>query len=89
MWCPECGVGAVDAAGEDRFLAWLRGMRRSRCFALRLLEDAFVLEARGGCTEMRYESRFAVKAPVIGWLLARLVIGAGDESAHGGPLGGY
>ena len=28
-------------------------------------------------------------APVIGWLLARLMIGAGDASAHGGPFGGY
>ena len=55
---------------------WLaEGYEEKSIFALSLLEDAFVLKAQAGCTEIRYESRLAVKAPVIGRLLARLVIG--------------
>lgn len=51
------------------------GYEERSIFALNMLEDAFVLEARGGCTEMTYESCLAVKAPLIGWLLGRFVIG--------------
>ena len=66
----------VQLTPPERIDFWLaEGYVERSLFALSLLEDAFVLEARGGCTEMRYESRLAVKAPVIGWLLARLVIG--------------
>ncbi len=46
----------------------------SGLFALSLLEDSFVLEEKGGCTEFRYESRFAAKTPLVGWLLAKLVM---------------
>ena len=66
----------VQLTPPERIEFWLaEGYEEKSIFALSLLEDAFVLDARGGCTEMRYESRLAVKAPVIGWLLARLMIG--------------
>ena len=66
----------VRLTPPDRIDFWLaEGYEEKSVFALSLLEDAFVLDARGGCTEMTYESRLAVKAPVIGWLLARLIIG--------------
>lgn len=65
----------VQLTEPERIDFWLaEGYGERSIFELSLLEDAFVLEARGGCTEMTYESRLAVKAPVIGWLLARLVI---------------
>ena len=65
----------VRLSEPERIDFWLAdGYEEKSIFALSLLKDAFVLEVRGGCTEMRYESRLAVKAPVIGWLLARLVI---------------
>ena len=66
----------VQLTEPGRIDFWLAaGYEERSIFALSLLEDAFVLDAKGGCTEMRYESRLAVKAPVVGWLLARLVIG--------------
>ena len=66
----------VQLTEPERIDFWLaEGYEEKSVFALSLLEDAFVLDARGGCTEMTYESRLAVKAPVIGWLLARLIIG--------------
>ena len=46
----------------------------SSLFALSLLEDSFVLEEKDGCTEFRYESRFAAKTPLVGWLVAKLVM---------------
>ncbi len=65
----------VQLTPPERIDFWLaEGYEEKSIFALSLLEDAFVLEDRGGCTEMTYESRFAVKAPVIGWLLARLMM---------------
>lgn len=65
----------VQLTPPERIDFWLaEGYEETSIFALSLLEDAFVLDAEGGCTQMRYESRLAVKAPVVGWLLARLVI---------------
>ena len=65
----------VQLVPPERIDFWLAtGYEERSIFALSLLEDAFVLDAEGGCTEMRYESRLAVKAPVVGWLLARWVI---------------
>ena len=66
----------VQLTPPDRIDFWLApGYEERSIFALSLLEDAFVLEAHSGCTDMTYESRFAAKAPVIGWLLAKLMIG--------------
>ncbi len=45
-----------------------------KVFALDILEDSFVMTENGSCTLFRYESRFAAKAPVIGWLLANLLM---------------
>ncbi len=65
----------VQLTPPARIDFWLApGYEEKSIFALSLLEDAFMLDDRGGCTEMTYESRFAVKAPVIGWLLARLMM---------------
>ena len=65
----------VQLTEPERIDFWLaEGYEDKSIFALNLLEDAFALEARDGCTEMTYESRFAVKTPVIGWILARLMI---------------
>ena len=65
----------VQLTEPERIDFWLaEGYEEKSIFALSLLEDAFVLDDRDGCTEMTYESRLAVKAPVVGWLLARWVI---------------
>ena len=65
----------VQLTEPERIDFWLaEGYEDKSIFALNLLEDAFALEARDGCTEMTYESRFAVKTPAIGWILARLMI---------------
>ena len=65
----------VQLTPPERIDFWLAdGYEERSIFALSLLEDAFLLQQRGGCTQMTYESRFAARAPVIGWLLARLVI---------------
>ncbi len=65
----------VQLTEPERIDFWLaEGYEDKSIFALNLLEDAFALEARDGCTEMTYESRFAVKTPVIGWILARMMI---------------
>ena len=65
----------VQLTPPERIDFWLApGHGERSIFALSLLEDAFVLDDRDGCTEMTYESRFAAKAPVIGWLLARIVM---------------
>ena len=66
----------VRLTEPERIDFWLAaGYEEKSIIALSLLEDAFVLEDRGGCTQMTYESRLAVQVPVIGWLLARLIIG--------------
>ena len=65
----------VHLTEPERIDFWLaEGYEDKSIFALSLLEDAFALADRDGCTEMTYESRFAVKTPVIGWLLARLMM---------------
>ena len=65
----------VHLTPPERIDFWLaEGYEEKSIFALSLLEDAFVLEDLDGCTRMTYESRLAVKARVIGWLLARLAI---------------
>ena len=65
----------VQLTEPERIDFWLADEYEDKSiFALNLLEDAFALADRDGCTEMTYESRFAVKTPVIGWLLARLMM---------------
>ena len=65
----------VQLTEPERIDFWLaEGYEEKSIFALSLLEDAFAMSDRDGCTEMTYESRFAVKTPVIGWLLARLMM---------------
>ncbi|MEE9285129.1 MAG: hypothetical protein V3V35_05290 [Dehalococcoidia bacterium] len=42
---------------------------------LPLLKDRIVLEERGGCTRMRYESTFGVRGWLAGWLIGKLYVG--------------
>ncbi len=65
----------VKLTEPERIDFWLaEGYEDKSIFALSLLEDAFALADRDGCTEMTYESRYAVNTPVIGWVVARLMI---------------
>ena len=37
-----------------------------------LLQDRFTFEERDGCTDFRYDSAFAIRWSILGWLLAKL-----------------
>ncbi len=45
-----------------------------KIFALSVLENSFLFGEAGGCTLFRYESKYALKAPIIGWPIARFMM---------------
>ncbi len=50
------------------------GHQDKSIFELNLLDNSLILQESDGCTDITFESRFAIKTPIIGGIVARMLM---------------